>query len=227
MGYSWQWSHPYQAEYFRCESKHHSVSYQRPVLLHSLMHYEESQRTHLQVHFTTLVYTGRFLADNWTRHRKLTAYLAKKLTHSRSDCHAFKIMYTSNIIQSIPRNVCRTSSLLWVKNVISVRVEISTVTQLSDKSFPLSFCHNFSPSVNIHRVIKSNQMRWAEHIGSTWEIRNMYKIFIWEPRAKIPFSGLGHRWEDDIKILILYSGIIYLHGHFPFRFIRPCWKAIP
>jgi hypothetical protein len=51
--------------------------------------------------------------------------------------------------------------------------------------------HNSSPS--IIRMIKSNWMRWAEHVGRIGEKRNAYRLLVGMPEDKRPLGSPGSR----------------------------------
>jgi hypothetical protein len=48
-------------------------------------------------------------------------------------------------------------------------------------------------------VIKLRRMRWAGHVTSIGEMRNVYKILIGKPEGKRPLRRPGRRWEDNIR----------------------------
>jgi hypothetical protein len=44
--------------------------------------------------------------------------------------------------------------------------------------------HNFYPSPNIMRQIKSRRMRWAGHVARMGEGRKLFKVFVGKPEGK-------------------------------------------
>jgi len=43
-------------------------------------------------------------------------------------------------------------------------------------------------------------MSWAEHVASTGEMRNGWKILVGKPEGNKPFGRIRHRWEDNITM---------------------------
>jgi len=56
---------------------------------------------------------------------------------------------------------------------------------------------SFSP--NIVWVIKSRRMRWAGHVASMGDRRDMFRVLVGKPEGKRPFGRPRRRWEDNIK----------------------------
>ena len=53
---------------------------------------------------------------------------------------------------------------------------------------------------NIVRVVKSRIMRWAGHVTSMGEVRDVHKVLIRKPEGKRPLGRPRRRWEDNIKM---------------------------
>jgi hypothetical protein len=51
--------------------------------------------------------------------------------------------------------------------------------------------HNLYSSPNIVRVIKSQRMRWAEHVGRMREWRGVYRIWLECPKGRDHWEDLG------------------------------------
>jgi hypothetical protein len=49
-------------------------------------------------------------------------------------------------------------------------------------------------------MIKSREMRWAEHVARMEAKRNAYKILVGKPEGKIPLGRRKRRWVDNIKM---------------------------
>jgi hypothetical protein len=43
-------------------------------------------------------------------------------------------------------------------------------------------------------------MRWAEHVTSMGEERNVYKVLVGTPEGKRPLGRPRYRWEDGIRM---------------------------
>ena len=54
-------------------------------------------------------------------------------------------------------------------------------------------------SANIVWVIKSRRMRWAGHVASMGDRRDMYRVLVGKPEGKSTFGRPRRRWEDNIK----------------------------
>jgi hypothetical protein len=54
--------------------------------------------------------------------------------------------------------------------------------------------------INIVRVVKSRQMRWAGHVARMREDRVVHRVLVGKPEGKRPLRRLRHRWEDNIKM---------------------------
>jgi hypothetical protein len=59
--------------------------------------------------------------------------------------------------------------------------------------------HNLYSSPDIIRQIKSRRMRWAGHVASMVEGRNVYRVLVGKPEGKRPLERPRRRWEDGIK----------------------------
>jgi hypothetical protein len=65
---------------------------------------------------------------------------------------------------------------------------------------------------NIIRQIKQRRMRWAEHVTSMGEERNVYKVLVGTPQGKRPLGRPRCRWEDGEWVLgRLAGGIEWIH----------------
>jgi hypothetical protein len=60
--------------------------------------------------------------------------------------------------------------------------------------------HGPYSSPNIVRVIKSNRMRWAQHVACMEKGRGVYRVLFGRPKGKRPLERPRHRWEDNIKM---------------------------
>jgi hypothetical protein len=58
--------------------------------------------------------------------------------------------------------------------------------------------HNFYPSPNIIRKIKSRRMRWAGHVARMGEDREVYRVLVEEPEGKKPLGRPRRRWGTGI-----------------------------
>jgi hypothetical protein len=76
--------------------------------------------------------------------------------------------------------------------------------------------HNLYVSSNIIRVIKSTRMRWAGHVASMGEMRNVHNILVGKPKEKRPLGKPRRRWEDNIGMDLrevggkVWTGFIWL-----------------
>jgi hypothetical protein len=52
----------------------------------------------------------------------------------------------------------------------------------------------------ISRQMKSRRMRWAGHVASMGEGRNVYRVLVGKPEGKRPLERPRRRWEDGIKM---------------------------
>jgi hypothetical protein len=53
---------------------------------------------------------------------------------------------------------------------------------------------------NIVRVVKSRRMRWAGHVASMGQDRDVYRVLVGKPEGKRPLGRPTRRWEDNIKM---------------------------
>jgi hypothetical protein len=53
---------------------------------------------------------------------------------------------------------------------------------------------------NIVQVVKSRQMRWAEHVARMGKDRGMYRVLVGKPEGKRLLGRPRRRWEDNIKM---------------------------
>jgi hypothetical protein len=61
--------------------------------------------------------------------------------------------------------------------------------------------------MNIVRVIKSRRMRWAGHVARMAEGRGVYRVLVGKPEGKRPLGRPTRRWEDNIKLDLMETGI--------------------
>jgi hypothetical protein len=50
-------------------------------------------------------------------------------------------------------------------------------------------------------------MRWVGHVAHMWERRVVCGVCMGKPEGKRPLGRPGHRWEDNIKMRSLRSGV--------------------
>jgi hypothetical protein len=50
---------------------------------------------------------------------------------------------------------------------------------------------NLYSSPDVIRQIKSRRMRWAGHVASMGEGRNVYRVFVGKPEGKVHFEDQG------------------------------------
>jgi hypothetical protein len=60
--------------------------------------------------------------------------------------------------------------------------------------------HNFYPSADIIRQIKSKRMGWAGNVAHTGEERKVYKVLVRKPEGNRPLGRQRRRWEDMIRM---------------------------
>jgi hypothetical protein len=60
-------------------------------------------------------------------------------------------------------------------------------------------------STNIVSVVKSRRMRWAGHVACMGEERGVYRVG--RPEGKRPLGRPRRRWEDNIKLDLMETGI--------------------
>jgi hypothetical protein len=74
--------------------------------------------------------------------------------------------------------------------------------------------HNLYSSPDIIRQIKSRRLRWAGHVASMGEGRNVYRVLVGKPEGKRPLERPRLRWEDGIKMdlrQIGWGGVEWIH----------------
>jgi hypothetical protein len=64
--------------------------------------------------------------------------------------------------------------------------------------------HDFFSSPDI-RVIKSNIMRWTDHVACIGE-KNSYWVVVGKLEGKRPLRRLRQRWEDNVKTDLKETG---------------------
>jgi hypothetical protein len=62
-------------------------------------------------------------------------------------------------------------------------------------------------SPNVIRVIKSRRLRWEGHVARMGEGRGVYRVLVGRTEGKIPLGRHRHRWEDNIKMVLMEIGI--------------------
>jgi len=50
-------------------------------------------------------------------------------------------------------------------------------------------------------------MRWAGHVAHTEESRGVCRVLVGKPEGKTPLGRPRHKWEDNIKMNSLGSGM--------------------
>jgi hypothetical protein len=60
--------------------------------------------------------------------------------------------------------------------------------------------HDLYSSPDIIRQIKSRRMRWAGHVASMGEGRNVYRVLVEKQEGKRPLERPRCRWEGGIKM---------------------------
>jgi hypothetical protein len=60
--------------------------------------------------------------------------------------------------------------------------------------------HYLYTSTDIIRQIKSRRMRWAGHVASMGEGRNVYRVLFGNPVGKRPLKRPRRRWEEGVKM---------------------------
>jgi hypothetical protein len=52
-------------------------------------------------------------------------------------------------------------------------------------------------------------MGWAGHVAQRVEKRNVYRIMVGKPEGKRPLGRPRHRWVNNIKMDLRYSGVLW------------------
>jgi hypothetical protein len=60
--------------------------------------------------------------------------------------------------------------------------------------------HNLYSSPDIIKQTKSRRMRWARHVASMGEGRNVYRVLVGKPEGRRPLEKPSRRWENGIKL---------------------------
>jgi hypothetical protein len=58
---------------------------------------------------------------------------------------------------------------------------------------------NIYDSLNVTGVIKERCMRWAGQVKRVGQMKNAYKILVWETKRKRPVRRPRCRWKDNIR----------------------------
>jgi hypothetical protein len=66
--------------------------------------------------------------------------------------------------------------------------------------------HNLYSSPDIIMQIKSRRMKWAGHVPSMGEGRNVYRVFMGKPEVKRPPERPRRGWDDGIKMDLRETG---------------------
>jgi hypothetical protein len=56
---------------------------------------------------------------------------------------------------------------------------------------------NLYSASNIIRMIESRRVRWAVHVASIVEKRNVHNILVGKPEEKRPVGRHTNKWEDN------------------------------
>jgi hypothetical protein len=67
--------------------------------------------------------------------------------------------------------------------------------------------HSLYSPPNIVRVIKSRRLRWVGHVARMGERRGVYRVLVGRPEGKRPLGRPRRRWEDNIKMGLMETGI--------------------
>jgi hypothetical protein len=67
--------------------------------------------------------------------------------------------------------------------------------------------HSLYSSPNNVTVIKSRRIRWAGHVASISEGRDVYRILVGRSEGKRPLGRPRRRWKDNIKLDLREIGI--------------------
>jgi hypothetical protein len=60
--------------------------------------------------------------------------------------------------------------------------------------------HDFYPSPNIIRIIKSRRMRWEVHVARMGVKKNAYRLLVGKGRGKRQLGRPRRRWVDNIRL---------------------------
>jgi len=60
--------------------------------------------------------------------------------------------------------------------------------------------HNLYASLNIIKVVKSRNMRWAGHVTGMADMRNAYEILVGKTEGKRPLRSPRRTWKDNIRM---------------------------
>jgi hypothetical protein len=60
--------------------------------------------------------------------------------------------------------------------------------------------HNLYTSPDIIRQKNSRRMRWAGHVASMGEGRNLYRVLVGRPERRRPLGRQRRRWDDGIRM---------------------------
>jgi len=59
--------------------------------------------------------------------------------------------------------------------------------------------NNLYHSLNIFPLIKSRRMKWAGHVASKEESRDIYRVLVGKSEGKRPHGRPRSNWEDNIR----------------------------
>jgi hypothetical protein len=74
--------------------------------------------------------------------------------------------------------------------------------------------HNLYASPSIIKLINSRKMRRAGHVARMGEMRNVYSIFVRNPRGRKPLGRPRRRWKDNIRMYlrkVVWDGVDWIH----------------
>jgi hypothetical protein len=80
-----------------------------------------------------------------------------------------------------------------------------------------------SPVIIMQIILR--RMRWAGHVASMGEGRNVFRVWVGKPEGKRPLERPRSRWEDGIKMDLREIGL----GDVEWNHLaqdRDCWQAL-
>jgi hypothetical protein len=60
-------------------------------------------------------------------------------------------------------------------------------------------------------LFASRRLRWAGHVARIGENINTYRLLVWRDEGKRPLGRYRLRWEDNIKIVLIWKGVDSIH----------------